>query len=65
MYSDPVSRHMLDAPHPHTRDHSSNALALAQGRSAKERIAHVLNSMHAITILVSHGSGAVPFHGRR
>ena len=32
MYSDLVSRHMLDAPHPHTRDHSSNALALAQGR---------------------------------
>ena len=49
MYSDPVSRHMRDAPHPHTRDHSSNALALAQGRSAKERMAHLLNSMHAIT----------------
>ena len=32
MYSDPVSRLMLDAPHPLTRDHSSNVLALGSSR---------------------------------
>ena len=30
VYSDPASRHVLVSPHPHARDHSSNALALAQ-----------------------------------
>ena len=40
VYSDPVSRHVLVSPHPHARDHSSSALALAQGCAEKKARSH-------------------------
>ena len=40
VYSDPASGHVLVSPHPHARDHSSNALALAQGCAKKKARSH-------------------------
>ena len=40
VYSDPASRHVLVSPHPHARDHSSNAFALAKGCAEKKARSH-------------------------
>ena len=44
VHSDPVSRHMLVSLHPHTRDHSSNALALGSSCAEKKARSHTLCS---------------------
>ena len=56
VYSDPASRHVLVSLHPHARDHSSNALALAQGHTEK---GHLLYTCAFDIVNVCHGSGAI------